>query len=292
MKSRFTSKARVYFGLLVSFLAYGCTDPVTPEFNYVTGLIYIDALLTTVEGASYVTVSESAREFGINKTIFIEGASVSYVNVTDGTIVNLAEEGDTYLPPSGFKAEVGELWELNVLLTDGRQYRSLPEKVSESVPIQELDVEFDPELYFDADFEKFVPAHIISVTLNDPPSERNYYYWRYRTYERLINCKTCFASVFREGECMKVQPALEALLKPYYTYACETFCWQIRYGDEIKIFTDDFTDGKTISKLPVANILLYNKKNVLVELQQFSLSPSAYEYYKKLKDLIDDNSEF
>jgi hypothetical protein len=46
------------------------------------------------------------------------------------------------------------------------------------------------------------------------------------------------------------------------------------------------------SKLPVADSLLFTKRNILVELQQFHLTPEAYRYYKTLKDIIDNNSGF
>ena len=36
-------------------------------------------------------------------------------------------------------------------------------------------------------------------------------------------------------------------------------------------------------------MLLYTKNNILVEVQQFSIPPSTYEYYRVLKDLIDNN---
>lgn len=80
--------------------------------------------------------------------------------------------------------------------------------------------------------------------------------------------------------------------KPYYTYNCDSDCWQIRFNENIKIFTDEFTDGIKINQLPVADVLLYSKKEILVEVQQFSLSASAYEYYKILKDLVDNNGSF
>jgi hypothetical protein len=81
-------------------------------------------------------------------------------------------------------------------------------------------------------------------------------------------------------------------LLDYYTYGCEERCWQVRYSDKVNIFSDEFTNGTTISILPVSDILLYTKRNILVELQQFALSEEAYKYYKTLKDLIENNSGF
>src|SRR5690606_14002460 len=75
-----------------------------------------------------------------------------------------------------------------------------------------------------------------------------------------------------------------------YTYTCEEPCWQIRYGNEVNIFSDQFSDGTLVRNLAVGEVVLYTTRNILVELQQFSLSAPAYRYYKTLKDLIDNNS--
>lgn len=81
-------------------------------------------------------------------------------------------------------------------------------------------------------------------------------------------------------------------IRPYYTYACKEHCWQIRYSDQISIFSDEFSDGATTTSLPVGNIVLYSKRNILLELQQFNLTPEAFRYFKTLKDIIDNNTGF
>jgi hypothetical protein len=288
-KSTFLGKAIL---LVMACLLLECVDPVDPEFRYQEGLVYIDALAGTVEGASYVSILESTEEFGINDNVFLSGAKVSFIKTDDQTQVDLQEEGELYLPPFDFKVQVGDIWELKVELADGREYSSLPEKVPTSVPIQELDVTYEPELLFNEGLDKFIPGHSLSLTLEDPGDEENYYYWRFRSFEKLINCVVCTNSIYRNGECETNPPASASIRKPYYTYACESDCWQIRYEDNINIFSDEFTDGAKISNLPVANIPLFTKRSILVELQQFSISASAYRYYKTLKDIVDNNSGF
>lgn len=276
------------------FVYLGCVDPVEPEFNYIVGLPYIDAVVGTTPGSSYVTVAESAREFGVNLNKPIAGATVYLTNTGNGNSLALTEVEGTYLPPDGFAAKEGETWELRVVLPDGKEYRSRPEKILPAVPIENLEVKFDPELIFSDEFDAYVPGHRISVDIQDPAGSANYYYWRFRSFERLVNCKVCYdQTVFREGICKIINRTSDNItLKDYYTYACEERCFQIRYSDKISIFSDEFTNGTLISKLPVADILLFTKRNILVELQQFSLTPEAYRYYKTLKDLIDNNSGF
>ncbi len=272
------------------FLAEGCVDPVEPQFDYEVGLIYIDALASTAEGSSYVSISESAQEYGVFKNKFVKNATVAFVNSETQNSVLLIEEGDFYLPPADFKVQEGELWELSVRLDDGRTYRSESEQVLTGVEIKEVDVAYDPQLEFNAPLDKFIPGHVITVSFDDPPEAINYYYWRYRTFEKLVNCRVCFNGYLRNGECQIADPRSAGYIKPYYTYVCQSDCWQIRYGNKVKIFADEFTNGLNISSLPVGEVPLFTKRDILIEVQQFAISPLAYQYYQTLKDIIDNNS--
>ncbi len=198
---------------------------------------------------------------------------------------------NTYIPPPDFAAKIGEQWELRVLLPNGKEYRSEPEILSGLVEIAELIIKYTPELSFQESYNDIVPGHSISVSFDDPVDEENYYFWRFRSFEKLIYCKECFEGIFRNGECENPLGAIP-LRKPRYTYACEGDCWRVRYGDEIKIFSDEFTNRTTISNLQVGEVLLFTNDNILVELQQFSISPNAYEYLQTLKDIVDNNSGF
>ncbi len=287
---------RVLLPLLLFISQLSCVDPVEPEFEYFLGLPYIEALAGTSPGSSFARITVSAREFGVNLNRPVSGASVIFVNSSTGTNVPLIEIDNTYLPPEEFFAVDGETWELRVIMPGGKEYRSRPETVRSSVPISNLEVEYDPELLFSEEYEGFIPGHAISVDIPDPAGTDNYYFWQYRSFERLIYCRECFnGTVLRNGECIVIPPSTvddDPIRLNRYTYTCEEPCWQIRYSDKINIFSDEFSDGLLISQLPVADIALFTKRNILVELQQFSLSEEAYRYYKTLKDLIDNNSGF
>jgi hypothetical protein len=263
-----------------------CTTPVEPEFKYKEGLVYIDALASTSNGGSYATISRSAREYGINNNVFISGANMAFVNAETGNRVPLTEIEDSYEPPEDFAAGVGETWFLDVTLTDGRHYVSQPETIRKAVPISKIDVNYKPELFFSSERDRYTPGHEISVDLQDPAGEDNYYYWRFRSFESKQYCQVCYFSFFRENGCQ----SFDVPPPRYYTYSCPVDCWKIRFGEKIQIYSDQFTNGKQITALPVAEVLLYTRQNIVVELQQFALSPAAFEYFRTLKDLIDNNA--
>ena len=290
MKKGFMSAFKTYNVILpfCFFLFITCTDPVTPEFEFKEGLVLVEGFASTSEGASFVVVSKSVDEFGVNKTKFEKGALVSFINSDTGASIQLVEQGEAYVPPPDFKATVGESWELAITFLDGTQYKSSSERVLEPVPISDISATYDARLRFNDGSNNFEPGHAIAITFDDPPDQENYYYWTFRTFENVIVCKICFDGILRNGECTPT-----SVPQPdYFTYNCPTECWQIRFPETINIFDDQLSNGKTTTNLKVAEVPLYTTREILVELQQFSLTPSAYEYYKVLKDIVDNSAGF
>jgi uncharacterized protein DUF4249 len=280
--------SRIVVVVLFSIFFFSCTDPVEPQFEFKEGLIFVEGFASTSLGGSYVVINKSISDFGVNKTKFEEGATVSFENADSGQSIQLIEQEGAYVPPSEFKAAVGDRWELHITLVDGTQIQSSPELVLEPVGLSEIKANYDPELRFNEGSGKFEPGHSISVTFDDPANQENFYYWTFRSFENLVVCNTCYDGIHRNGECGKTPIPTP----PYFNYLCETECWRIRFPEQVNIFDDMFSNGKTTTDLPVADIPLYTKENMVVELQQFSLTPAAYEYYRILKDIVDNNSGF
>ncbi|MBU3822654.1 DUF4249 domain-containing protein [Flavobacteriaceae bacterium XHP0103] len=273
------------FLFLFSTLFFTCTNPVSPEYEFIDGLIYIEGFIGTTERSSYVTITESNVAPNYYRNIFVSGASVSFVN-ENGNKVNLTEGTFEYIPPTDFKGAIGEKWHLEVELPNGKTYLSEVEIINPSVPLKDIGVRYDKQLEYIEDYKKYVPGHEITVTFDDPADQTNNYYWRYKAYDKISICKICYGGVFRNNECRE-DPEVD-----YYTYWCDSECWQIDYGKKIHIFSDEFSNGNTTTSLPVATILLTRKTKILVEIQQFSLTQKAFDYYKTIKDLVDNNGGF
>jgi hypothetical protein len=159
------------------------------------------------------------------------------------------------------------------------------------VEFSNLRATYNPELNFKADLERFVPGHSIAIDIDDPTDEGNYYFWKFRSFEKLSICETCENQIFRNGRCIDVEgdPNDGAYLGEA-DYFCDGDCWRIRYNETIELFSDEFTEGDIIRDLPVGEVLLYTHGNILVELQQIALTEVAYEYYRILNDIVDNNS--
>ena len=251
-------------------------------------MVFIEGIAATIEERSFVIINVSVNEFGINKTVFESGASVSFVNSNTGETIQLHELEGAYIPSNDFKVNVGEKWELDIALADGRQYRSQSEIVLEPVAVEDIKATYKTELRFNDGTESFEPGHTISISFSDPIDEENYYYWTFKSFENLQICKTCFDGIYRNDLCGPT----DVTVPDYFNYFCDTECWKIRFPESISIFDDKFSNGKRTTDLIVAEVPLYTKENMVVEVQQFSLTPAAYSYYKVLKDIVDNNSGF
>lgn len=277
---------RIFCSVFLIFFV-SCIDPVEPVFENEEGLIYIDAFLSTTPGASFVTVSESVFEFEGLKFELLKEVQAIFHNIETGLQIPLSLQTNVYLPPNDFAAESGSLWELSITLPDGRVYKSNPERITTAVPIKDIRSTYNPELEFRENQQQFLPGHFISIDLDDPADQENYYLWRFTSFENLVVCQNCSNSIYRNGECQ--ENPLPQSNDYSVDYLCEENCWLKRYNENISIFSDEFSNGSQITALPVSDVLLYSKENIVVEVQQFSLTPKAYEYYKVLKDIVDNN---
>ena len=271
------------FCCIVVFQNITCITAVKPEFDFLDDLVLVDAIVSTIPGASYVNLSTSK-----NLNTPIEDATVWFINTDTDEVVNLDGASGVYLPPVDFVANEGESWKMGFTLPNGKRYESLSETILRSLPINNPKITYSRELFYSNTDEMFVPGHAIIVDVVDSVDEENYYYWDFRSFEKLRICHECSGGfIFRNGECVD-NPQSNTSVN--FSYACDTDCWTIRYNNRIKIFSDEFSNGIITKSLLIADVPLYTKEDIVVELQQFSLSSSAYEYYKILKDLLENNS--
>ena len=179
---------------------------------------------------------------------------------------------------------------MEVLMPNGKRYRSESELVPNEVPIDKISEKFTKELIFEESLGKYIAGHEISIDFEDPEEEQNFYYFQYRGFEKEIYCKLCNRGIYRSGEC--VSQINNPLAKEYYTYLCDQSCWKINYNEEISLFEDEFTNGKSISNLLVGRVPLYSNQDILVEILQLNISQNAHKYFKSIKDIVDNNSGF
>lgn len=272
--------------LSIILLMIGCIDPVTPEFDYEENIIFINAFALTEEGLSSVDIQRSGFFFGIYGTEFVTDASVKFINVDTQEEVILSEIENLYVPPEDFKVAVGETWQLEISLADGRQYESTPERVQAGVPVDNIEAVYSDEIVFLPSQNSFVPGHRVDIDFTDPAGESNFYYWQYRTFETLEICQSCERGRFRNGECVRDN----GFLARNYDYLCEVDCWKVRYSSNFQILEDRLIDGRAITNRTIAYVPFFQRQDILIEIQQLALTKSSFEYFNVLNDVVNESS--
>lgn len=274
--------------LLVVLVYQSCIESVDPEFDLQADIIFVDAYALTEPGTSSVTISKSTFENQITyKVVNVPNASVKIENTNTGEVVIFVEDqSGVYGCPTNFAVAVGEEWKLYIELEDGKKIESNPQTVTSSVPLDNVQAEYSPEVEFNAANGKFIPGHRLTIDWQDPAGEENFYLWKYRTFEPLFVCKTCERGIFRNGECV---PTGLSYGPPYYSYTCLPDCWQINLGKNLPIFHDRLEDGAMITNREIAIIPFNRRPDILVEIQQFTLDKSAYEYFKVINSLVNES---
>lgn len=276
------------FVLLFVLMCQSCVEQVDAEFDLQSDIIFIDAYALTESGTSTITIRKSILE---NQTTYgvvnLSNSIVEIENINTGEIIEFLEDiTGVYRCPASFAASEGEEWKLHIELEDGKKIESKAQIVTSAVSIDNMQAEYSPEIEFNAQFGRLIPGHRLSIDWQDPPGEENFYLWKYKTFEPLFVCKTCKKGVFRNGEC---QPTGVNWGPAYYSYTCLPDCWQINLGDELPIFHDRLEDGAAIIGREIAILPYYRRPSILVEVQQYSLDKSAYEYFKIINSQISDN---
>lgn len=281
---------RFHFSLLIAsclLVLSACIDPVEPEFDYIDGVIFIDANAATEAGKSYVKIERSVIDRGLYRTELVPNAAVFVENIEDGRQVSFLENKavEAYLPDEAFSVRTGEKWRLRVELEDGRRYESEVEEVTGGVAVEEIFANYSPEATFLQGQQAFVPGHKVSIRFNDPVDEPNYYLWRYKTFESLQICQSCVRGRFRNGECEDNTVRFRD-----FDYLCEVPCWFVREGEAFQLFDDQLVDGRSGIEQEVAVLAFRNQGNILIELEQVALSPSGYAFYQIINDVLNESS--
>ena len=269
---------------------FSCIDPVAPEFDYQPDLIVIDAMASTIPGTTYVNVKKTIFEYGRYSSSFVSGCNVKLINTDSQEEVNFVEAESNYFVSRDFKLTPGSRWEMEVLLPNGKRYRSESELVPNEVPVDKINERFTDELIYDEALGKYIAGHEVSIDFQEPKNEENFYYFQYRGFEKELYCKRCDYGIYRSGEC--VSQINNPLAKDYYTYLCDQSCWKINYNEEISLFDDEFTNGKAIRNLKVGRVPFYSNSDILVEILQLNITRKAFKYFKTIKDIVDNNSGF
>ncbi len=271
-------------------LMTACVETYDASAPQTANLLVVEGTLTDLPEIQTVRLSRTRVINGRSGTLPVEGARVE-VRVNDAPTTVVFRESKTekgvYEGPDGFRGQTGSRYQLRLTLPEGARYESGVETMQAVSKIEKVYDRFDPQAIANVEKTRFTPANLIYVDTQDPPGQRNFYQWTWTLWEQQQWCAFCQGGLYYlsndalSGVC---QPSRQLLASNLFDYNCLYACWEILFSNEVNIFSDQYTNVRPITGRLAAKIPFYQKLPALVEIQQRSLTPEAYRYFKLLAD--------
>lgn len=276
-------------GCLVS-----CVDTFIPTVRLNADLLVVDGIITDQPGPQVITLSRSRSTADSNLTTPIAKAEVQVI-VNGTSPVSLTEtRPGRYELPANFRGRVGDSYQLRFTTATGTRYESTPETMLTSPPIQRAYDVYNPEGPSRFADGLPTPSSDVYIDFQDPAGLRNFYFWRWRLYERQEWCASCAQGrYFLEdvgpvgtGPIKLIGCVPDPTLGIYniFDYTCRDECWDIFYSSTVNIFADSYTNGQTQTGRLIAQVPVYQRDPALLNIEQLSLTAGAYRYYKLFQD--------
>ena len=188
-----------------------------------------------------------------------------------------------YLAPEGFHGEVGNTYTLEIQTTDGKIYRSEPQTMRHTPPLDSLHLSFKKLPSLDP---VVIPSGVeIFAIWQDPPGEDNYYSW-------IVNGIYRINTSDRGDACCLFDP----------NDGGAGFCWILENdlpGNE-SAFPDSRVNGQRIT-VPIgfieddgirfASDLVPANKLYYIEVEQYAITKEAFEFNERIKTLAEIDGE-
>ncbi|MEQ8926471.1 MAG: DUF4249 domain-containing protein [Fulvivirga sp.] len=285
---------------LLLFMLFSCIDPVNVDVESEAGNLVVDALITDEEGPYSVKLFYSTGYFDNSRSNPASGADV-FILAGNGSIIQLNESSaGLYTTPTSFKGQVGTSYVLNITLSNGKSYRSLPETLSANAGIDTL--AFSYEVKNEVSKENVVTDYDginVLLTTGDV-SASPFYRWRYSaTYEILT---------FPEQKTIKVElqtiPDPPACSGYIYDALTETLmqvapctccrCWVDEFSQKVIVSKPEFISGQ-IQNFNIGFIRDEKGRfgfKYYIEVEQLSLSKGAHEFWSQVEQQQNQGSLF
>lgn len=283
------SQCRVKFKwILVVSLLTACVDRIKFDVPADDKFLVVEGLITDQPGPYVVKVSSSFnldRDSYVNRPVFEAKVSL-YEN--DILIEDLVESADGVFSTTNVTGKVGNTYHITIQTNDGKHYMSAPEVLRPVGAVTNVRAEFEQRTIVTANGEVRGDRFNIYVD-GDVTGPESYVRWRFAgTYLYKTNPELAWMNV--EGvriaaphECSGYRGAGTGIVYVRPCTCCT--CWVTESDDKWFVASSkDFTDAGYrnvfVGQANVTPVTFTEKYHVQID--QMSLSPVAYEFFRQL----------
>jgi len=269
--------------VFLAFLAfmYGCIYPYDFDVSGSQNSLVINGRVTDIEGYQYINISRSVSLNNPSEKSPISGCTVSIMD--DRGNVFPAEEKDPGIYASWISSEyltTGTRFILNVTLPDGKNYTSEYDELLACPPIDDISWEIEEMLTQDPDIS--YQGFRFNVTTDGSGEYAKNFRWELEEaweYHSTYMIRVYFDSIIQ---------FLDHYSDSLY------YCWNSGSIPEIYTYSTRNLSSGQVNKFPLHFVSdqtdrLSVKYSLLV--RQFSLTPTAYDYWNILDDQLKQSGE-
>jgi len=254
-----------------------------------------EAFPLVVEG--YISTDLGPYTVKISKSFDVESKqsiktpiSVNRVILSDdignSETLTKVSDGEYLTSPTGIRGTIGRSYTLEIQTLDGRVYRSNPDPILDPGSLDDVYFEYVETLTNGSE------AYGFDVFFDSNAGEQNSYYflWKFIGTFQVETNPELYTVNCGESRCPAPLPCSGYVWNGALTYVspCECcICWSKFFNSEPMVSDNQvIEDGKfvhvKVGYVPITQWTFMNK--VHAEVQQLSLSPQAYAFWKALKD--------
>lgn len=250
---------KITFILVLCWLA-ACVEPFKTLSGKSLEKLVIEATLTDEDIPQKIRISKSIDKDDVSFSEGVDDLQVKLIVNQKESFLFEAVGNGFYLLPSSFRAKAGNIYQLIFQKTDGTKYQS-----NEQIMPQPIGKSKFHDLFSSRGIEqggKQIPSNDVYADFQDSPTEKNYYTWSWKLWERQFVCHTEYS----------------------VDYYCNQNCWEIIQNPTWNIYSDEYSNGKLVSNKLIAQIPYYQTLGALLEIKQLSITEDAYKFLKMLVD--------
>jgi hypothetical protein len=284
MKTKFikncTTTIFLWSIIILPFMNTSCVEKYDKDPTLTAEILLVEGLITNQLEADTVEVSYSLGKGISIEIVPVKNCKLSIIS-DDGRSYNLDEDlaGKYYTPPNMIK-QIGKSYKLKIVIPNGDTYESNFEKMSPP-PTTKVSDTFDEKAILNPTQNLYKPGNKVYVEFQDSPDEVNQYLFKYKYYEQITFCKTCYGKILSDDKISCVELVPNRYI-PNFDYECNGNCYDILYNNSFNIYSDAYSNGKAIKGLFIGTIPYVNFTGALIEIKQYSISTEVYRFYNLL----------
>lgn len=278
-------------------LAASCITPIDFEVPGSGSLLVVDGSITNRPGPYTVKLFKSfvidnryenpVAEFGAKVTLFDDQGNSEELTETDKGI---------YKTKGLVNGQLGRAYHITIRTREGKEYFSEPEKIEDPGQLDSLYFDYVSETRIENGVE--VPYRGFRMFVDAAGSkEENLIRWRWTGTYEILTFPELHVKITDRGPvadplpCSGYKVGDNGLIKTGPCLCCT--CWINMYQDRPLLSDEQFINAGDFRRVPLAFIpldrrLFYNKFHF--EVEQLSLSRTAYEFWKAVRDQRDGSA--